>query len=83
MDLQKALKLIESLGDCDELFVIGKQKYSGDYIYSCTEIKEALEFCYLLDVISESIKDSFKNINSDYDALDDILNKFDIDKNIN
>ena len=83
MDLQKALKLIESLGDCDELFVIGKQQDTGDYIYSCTDIKDSLELAYLLEQISNTIVDSFEKESYKYDALKDILNDFDINESKN
>ena len=83
MDLKKALKLIESLGDCDELFVIGKQQYTGDYIYSCTDIKDSLELAYLLEQISSTIVDSFQKEAYEYDALKDILDDFNIDESKN
>ena len=83
MDLNKKIDLIESLGDCKEYFLIGKNKDTDEYIYSCTQINEALDLVHALESIAYGIRQSIENELLNTDAIDDLLNDFDINKNEN
>lgn len=83
MDLNKKIELIESLGECEEYFIVGKQSDTGEYLYSCNEIKSALDLVHALESIADGIRQSVEEQLLKTDAIDDLLNEFDINKNEN